>query len=318
MKSSEKQSVKFPTAWYDDFKIDKKGLYVKQTDTYIPIRLGLLKDVASGIPFFLFTKSKQIQNIFSNKKPIMVFFTPTVPRPWYLVWTSLALEGIKITRDIEKADAVFYFEDKTYIENPIRLRTNPSVKHININCIDISKTRVAKTNKVVFGYELAVNPETYTGTYVRKSEQNAAHDGTIFRTQSKKLEGYSYQKLINNIEGDQVVDLRCITVGGEIPVVIIKKRPIEKRFENSNSEVTFELPEKIFSSIEIAQIKEFCIEMDLDWGSLDALRDHETNEIYIVDANKTDMGPPVIMKLEDKITVTNLIAKAFRRYLEDS
>ena len=49
----------------------------------------------------------------------------------------------------------------------------------------------------------------------------------------------------------------------------------------------------------------------LEWGGVDVLRDNASGKIYIVDANKTDMGPPVALNLGDKLKATRRMAKAF-------
>lgn len=308
--------TRFPSAWYDDFELRNRGVFVKTAGTTIPFRLWVVQDMLTATPFFLYTKIKQLRNTFTREKALKVYFTPHVPRPWYFVWAVAAFAKIKITRDNNQADAVFYFDDKTYSEHK-QVFTPPLTKHLNLDCIDISKSRVAKTNEVVFNYSLTVDPETYRGKIVRKSETNAAHDGVILEGPVKREEGFSYQKLIDNTEGNYVVDFRCPTIGGEIEIVIIKKRLIKSRFANVNSKVTHVSPKTVFSGVELALIKEYCLEMNLDWGSLDILRDNQTKEIYIVDVNKTEMGPPLVMKLKDKITVTEKVAKQLRAYIEE-
>ena len=44
---------------------------------------------------------------------------------------------------------------------------------------------------------------------------------------------------------------------------------------------------------------------------MDVLRDRTSGRIFIVDANKTDMGPPVALKLGSKLRGTRRMAKAF-------
>ena len=56
--------------------------------------------------------------------------------------------------------------------------------------------------------------------------------------------------------------------------------------------------------------------MKLDWGGLDVLRDRSEGRLYVVDVNKTDMGPPIAMALNDKITVTRKLAAAFLAYIQ--
>ena len=56
-------------------------------------------------------------------------------------------------------------------------------------------------------------------------------------------------------------------------------------------------------------------------GACLLLRDASEGRLYIVDANKTDMGPPTALPLADKLHATRTLAKAFRvfvaRPLED-
>ena len=56
--------------------------------------------------------------------------------------------------------------------------------------------------------------------------------------------------------------------------------------------------------------------MCLDWGGLDILRDKD-GRIYVVDVNKTDMGPPITLPLGDKLKATGLLADAFLRLIHE-
>jgi hypothetical protein len=40
------------------------------------------------------------------------------------------------------------------------------------------------------------------------------------------------------------------------------------------------------------------------------LRDAADGRLYIVDANRTDMGPPIALKLTEKLEATRLLARA--------
>jgi hypothetical protein len=73
-------------------------------------------------------------------------------------------------------------------------------------------------------------------------------------------------------------------------------------------------PEEVFSAAEIEQISAFTREIGLDWGGVDVLRDRSDGTLYIVDANKTDMGPPITLNLPEKLAATRMLAKAFREF----
>jgi hypothetical protein len=45
------------------------------------------------------------------------------------------------------------------------------------------------------------------------------------------------------------------------------------------------------------------------------LRDRADGNLYIVDANKTDMGPPIGLNLADKLVATRQLANAFRAFV---
>jgi hypothetical protein len=70
-------------------------------------------------------------------------------------------------------------------------------------------------------------------------------------------------------------------------------------------------PQDVVSPAEIDLIRRFCSEIRLDWGGVDVLRNKQDGRIYIVDANKTDMGPPVALPLGQKLRATRLLARAF-------
>jgi hypothetical protein len=108
--------------------------------------------------------------------------------------------------------------------------------------------------------------------------------------------------------------MRTPTVGGRPACVFLKRRRIGERFANANAEVILARPEDVYSPAEMAAIAAFCDRLGLDWGGLDVLRDATEGRLYIVDANKTDMGPPTALPLADKLHATRILAKAFRAF----
>ncbi|MEL6259180.1 MAG: hypothetical protein AAFQ67_09000, partial [Pseudomonadota bacterium] len=115
----------------------------------------------------------------------------------------------------------------------------------------------------------------------------------------------------NEIEGGLVEDLRTCIVGGKPVLVFRKRRPLDRRFQNHNVDVELEQPTSVYSDDELDLISRFAQELGLDWGGVDVLRDRSTGRIHIVDANKTDMGPPVAANLGDKLKSTRRMAHAF-------
>ncbi len=221
------------------------------------------------------------------------------------------VSGAKLISDTSEADIVFQFDDSTE-SNHTPPVTKEGARLVNFGCRDISKSTVAEAFQKAAGYSLAVDPRTYNGPMVEKSEKNACHDGRIIEGPMEPLEDKTYQVLVDNeIEGGLIEDLRASICGGKPAAVFRKRRQIGRRFLNENAEVLLDTPENCYTSDEIDVITAFAAEIGLEWGGVDVLRDNASGKIYIVDANKTDMGPPVALKLGDKLKSTRRMAKAF-------
>jgi hypothetical protein len=185
---------------------------------------------------------------------------------------------------------------KKYITNSFKhTKKNIPTCMINFGLCDISKETVGKTNKLVFGYDLDINPEIYTGKCVEKSIFNATHDGRIIQcpiTNNDILNDKVYSILINNEKNGFVYDHRMIYMREILNLFYLKKRPIGSRFSNTNSSVSIELTKNFFTTSEIDKINKFCNEMKVDYAEIDVLRDNSSGAIYIVDISRTPAGPP--------------------------
>jgi len=297
--------------WLKDFVFSSEGVLVKKTGAKLRINPALLNDVFTWLTFYSFAQGWRLLRRLSGKAHPRIAFSPDVPRPWYLIWPVLHVAGAKIEQNPAKADILFHFEDATTTATPVPT-AGPRTRYVNFNCRDVSKTRVAKAWETVSGYSLAVNPREHNGPMVEKSEVNAAHDGRILEGPQEPAEGKVYQRLIDNeIEGGLVEDLRTCIVGGKPAITFRKRRDLGRRFLNENASASLARPRDCFSDFELAQITRFSAEIGLEWGGVDVLRDRKDGRIYIVDANKTDMGPPLVMKLGEKLRATRRLAKAF-------
>ncbi len=302
------------SAWHKDFKWSWRGVTVRETGASIGFDKALLVDVGRWLPYFFAEKIRSIPRNIRPTHPISVSFFPSAARPWYLIRMVLMRAGAKLVKDSEAVDAAIFFHDQT---ETIPKQTPKAKLHLNFDCTDISKSRVAEIFEKVFGYALSVNPDMHNGEMVRKSEHNGAHDGQIISGPANAEAGWVYQRVIDNrTENGTVADLRCPTVGGTIPLVFIKERPTEKRFANMNSSCRLVKPESQFSDTELTLVSQFCKEMKLDWGGLDILRDNMSKQIYIVDVNKTDMGPPLALPIKDKLRSTSILAKALTQMIK--
>jgi len=298
--------------WWNDFEFDKGVVTVKKTGARLPLDTGLIGEVLSWFPFYLVVESWRLKG--ARESAPAIWFAPDRPRPWYLIWSVLAAAGARISDSAASADVVFYFDDSTTCG---AADLPEGIPVINRDCASIEKSHVAEVFEACFGYSLAVYPRSWTGPMVVKSEKNGAHDGRIVEGPCEPEPGCVYQRVIDNrTDRGLVEDLRCPTIGGKIPLVIPKRRRIEDRFLNSNDEVSVCETDTVLSAQEQQQLADFTRAMKLDWGGLDVLRDRADGRLYVVDVNKTDMGPPIAMSLDDKIRVTRRLAETFLEYLD--
>lgn len=287
---------------FSDFDWSWRGVRVRETGADIPFSFVLAWDSFRGAHYIL----REYLRRPAPRLPLSVAYVPRAPRPWYLLWGVLRQAGL--TQNDAPADITIHFSDLTKLDGE-----PPTGNTLNGKCRDISKSHVATTFKAIFGYDLSLDPRTATGPYLEKGENNGIHDAEI-RTSPRAAEpGRVYQKLIDNrTTRGTVLDYRCPTVFGDIPLVFLKERPIGKRFANLNTRVRLASATVCFSPEELTKIKAFCGAMQLDWGGLDILRDADNGRIYIVDVNKTDMGPPLALPIKQKLAAVKTLGQALR------
>jgi hypothetical protein len=188
------------------------------------------------------------------------------------------------------------------------------VRAFNFGVGDVSKTAVARAMEQAFGYPLAVDPKSFVGEVVEKGEGNGLHDGRVVACPTARVAGKAYQKLIVTEGADgAAIDLRTVCVGGRPVVVFVKQKPPGARFSIQNTSVVVRTPAEVFSGEDIAQIVRFCAVMQLDWAGLDVLRETSSGKLYVVDVNKTDTGPAVVLSWADRARATNMMAGALKR-----
>jgi hypothetical protein len=305
-------SVRTPLNWLGDFDIGPTAVVYRKTGQRVPYSRPIREEFFAWCRYFFAVVGES-----SRLKPdFSIAFAPDPGRPWYLIWPVVKLAGGRITASRE-ADVIMHFEDATCSPNAPPAAAKAGAKLINFGCEDVSKTRVAAAFEEAFGYGLALDPRDHCGEAVEKSERNGAHDGRIVICPTRPVPGKAYQRLVDNRTplGDLVEDLRCPTIGGRPVCVFRKRRRVTERFANANVEVEAAHPEQVFTSDELARIAATTRRLGLDWGGLDVLRDRAEGRLYIVDANKTDMGPPTALPLPAKLDATRRLARAFRRFI---
>jgi hypothetical protein len=299
---------------FSEFEWSWRGVRVRETGAQIAFTRDLVWDVWRGSYYIL----REALRRRPAPLPLKIAYAPKPPRPWYLLWGALRQAGVPATphsptpHSPETAALTIHFFDQTLMDN-----SPPTGRTLNGHCTDISKSHVAKMFAATFGYELSLDPSTAEGPYLEKGEENGVHDAQIRESPTPPITGRVYQKLLDNKTADgTVLDLRCPTVFGTIPVLFLKERPVDKRFANLNTRVRLARPEDYFSEEELSDIKAFCAAMHLDWGGLDILRHAGDGKIYIVDVNKTDMGPPLALPIKDKLSAVKTLGLALRDALK--
>lgn len=296
--------------WVRDFEFGATSLVYRKTGVRVPYSKPIRQEFIAWLRYFLAVRreTRRMPGAFT------IAFSPDPGRPWYQMWSVARLAGGKLAPAAE-ADVVFHFEDATMSPNAPPPH-KPGAKLINFGCTDISKGRVEQAFAETFGYSLSLNPTLHIGPAVEKSELNAAHDGRIVACPVIPAPGKTYQRVVDNrIEDGLIEDLRCPMVGGKIACVFVKHRPVATRFSNTNSFVKVMTAEQIFTQEEQAKIGEMSLRLGLEVGGLDVLRDRNDGRIFVVDANKTDMGPPIALPLQEKLKSGRMIAKTFREYV---
>lgn len=280
----------------------------------MPFLKKVLEDLRYRIRWFL--------NYYKNGKTIRtVLFYPHFPSKSTVLYKIFRSLNYNITNNPSRTRSlIIYWEDVTIRrENEVVKKLSKKEKIINLKSIDISKSFVDKTFSGVFGYSSLFDPANYKGTLVRKSELNAAHDGTIIVGPAAGKPGFIYQKLINNQCGRNLVaDMRIPVINGIIPLVFIKYKTLETRFSvfrkwhHKLKNVEVHKPEDLLSHTEITNLIEFCSRSGLEYGELDVLRDREDGRIYVVDVNNTPAGPP---KMDKKMAneAINIMAELFEK-----
>ncbi len=299
-------------AFFSEFEFSGGGIVAKETGAIIRWSPAFARDALRIASFIGLVQGVRAARVVKGREPrARISFFPRKPRSYYAIWPVCQLADVKIVDDPADADLHFYFEDREFRTAPLRAPSNRPA--FNIGCHDIRKSVVSRVFEETFGYSLKVDPATHRGLAVEKSELNGKHDGRIVSCPIiEPCSDRVYQRLVDNtFDGREFIDIRTPIVGGKAPFVYLKRRTRDLRFSNDNHRVDIVPTDAMLSSQEQAQIAQFTSAMALDFGGLDVLRDREDGRIYIVDANKTDMGPPSALSGEEKLKAMRGIADAF-------
>jgi hypothetical protein len=293
--------------WGFDFRLVDGYVHVKSTGVRFKNDWQLWADIGRWFTYYLLVRAHGFWMGLKRPNGPRVWFTPYPPRPWYVIWAAMVWGGLIFARRPENAEAAFYFEDQTQAAPP----PPRHARAFNFGCGDVSKSKVAAVMEQAFGYALALDPTEHHGEAVEKGEGNGVHDGRLVQCPTARQTSKTYQRVIKTeAEDGWAYDLRTATVGRTPVLVYVKKKPAAARFSIQNTSVEVKLPHEVFSAEEIAQLERFCETMQLDWGGLDVLRERESGRLFVVDVNKTDTGPAVVLNWHDRAKATRLLAAA--------
>lgn len=280
------------------------GLKQSRIKDYIPIRIFNMLKVYNyyiWLAYHILTQDSERNiiraiKVFSKSRKRILFY-PDVPWESSMMYQicQILRYGIsnRATKDFDLAvkwKSTTFFEPDAVLADLAKDNTV-----VNINCNDISKSYVNLVFKEVFGYSTAVDPLTFEGTCVQKSNMNALHDGKIIHCPIKEVDDKNiYQILVDNeVDDGFVMDIRVPVFKHVIPFVFLYFRPIEVRFSAAITRIKIVEVSEVFTEEESKNIIRFCDKMGLDYGELDVLRNKKDGRIYIVDANTTPHGPPI-------------------------
>jgi hypothetical protein len=158
-------------------------------------------------------------------------------------------------------------------------------------CLDVSKSTVDRVWHELAGYGVTVDPLVTDGPIVIKSELNGVHDGRLVMGPLPAREpGLVYQRLIDGRRDGQVYATRVAVVGDQMPIAFEKRRPYPNWF-HGGSVVTPARPADLYSTDEMALVRDFARAIGMDYGEIDVLRETSSGRIYVVDANRTPIRP---------------------------
>jgi hypothetical protein len=259
-------------------------------------------------------QEQRFQLEVSKKESIgkTAFFHPEQPNKRAALRNALIFMGYKIGAGWKTNAINFAWHDETEKE-----LSGANIKAFNLECTNISKSYLDKIHVEVFGYGLNLNPETFTGRILEKSELNGKHDAQIVKAPCKAKDSYVYQKIIDTRKGLFYEDIRPVVIGKQIPLVYLNYRLAGKRFSAKKIKAQLANTNDSLSKIEQDQILKLCQKMGVDIAELDVLRNKSDRKIYVVDVNPTAYGPAHGLSFKQKIKAAEIYAKGLKNLFEN-
>lgn len=250
-----------------------------------------------------------------GKLPTLVCY-PDFPSKRTTIYKIASSTDLRLTnKQVKDPTCILFFEDSTTKASRESGYFQLHPNAINLKCDDISKVKVDAMHLKAFGYNTFIDPYTFEGIAVEKSDENAQHDGQKIQCPiAEETSGKIYQILIDNQVNDtHVVDIRVPVMRGEIPLAYLKYKTLDLRFTNEVDYAEMVETGKVLSSEELASIKQFCSLMEVEFAELDVLRHKPTGKIYVIDVNTTPYGPPSGLSSADHHKAVIILSDTFQR-----
>ena len=250
---------------------------------------------------------------------ILTYPESIATRPGILLAYLCAALGYRVTAiPSRRHDVAVKYHDATFTD-PADLAPLPAGRPvINGASLDISKERVDREVRAVFGFGSLVDPTTYRGRVVEKTNLNSRRGWTIRDAPVEETrEGFVYQRLIDSTTGDgHYIEYRVPVHDGRVPLVYRKVIDESTRFEKTTASVTIERPEDHFSADELDKVGRVCAAMGVDYGEIDVLRDRSDGLPHIIDVNHTPFGRLKGLDHAGQARAYRTLAASFRQMCE--
>jgi hypothetical protein len=268
---------------------------------------------------------------------VKVLVYPHKLAPGQKLQIYLSKLGIEWTNDWRDEDITHAFhwdyKNSNELSEEMRIVEARGVHIINGRCNNVKKDHLDYEFERVFGYSIMVDPTTHRGTCIKKSTQQAVHNGKFVQCPIKPHEYDSrviksvsgethrrlYQKLIDTrFEMDKLREVRVPIIGSTIPTLFIKELGVKSTFhpyeENYYKVYTARNFDEWLSMSEVDKLFELSRNLGLEFGELDVLRDNSTGLIYVVDVNNIPMGS-LFNKLDDREQIITYMSNVLKSEL---
>jgi hypothetical protein len=248
---------------------------------------------------------------------------PIAPEPYQVAYRILLFLGYRTTTDPRARHDVALACEPATVYPPSGFVPDRAAPAINRDARDISKRAVERAFEDVFGYGLGVDPATFRGRAVRKSDANYTHDAVVIEcphapdAEADRAEAVTYQRYVDTRTPDgYYLDHRVPVYDGEVPLVYLKYHPEGPgRFVDvSHSEIAG--PADVFTGDERRRLAALAAAMGVEYGEMDVLRDNADGRIYVVDVNRTPSGPVKGVTQAQRRRALAVLAPAFERMVE--